>query len=326
MINNESELRSKIYTIRGVQVMLDSDLAEIYGYETKYFNRQIKNNLERFDKDFMFQLSEQEYELLNLRCKIFTSSSSETEKNNWGGKRYLPYAFTEQGIYMLMTVLRGELAIKQSKALVRIFKQMKDFIIQSQNVLSTTDLLKLSIQTTENTKDIQNLKQNMVTKNELSKVIKDFTDPNIRKDYLFLNGETVEADIAYSSIYSSAKKSITIVDNYISLKTLVLLKTVNPKVQITLYSDNIGKQLHKTELTDFCKEYPNINITIKTTNGIYHDRYIFTDFKTTDEKIYHCGGSSKDAGKKTMSISQVTDTKLYQRIIGDLQKNPVLIL
>lgn len=332
MINNENELRSKIYIIRGVQVMLDSDLAEIYGYETKYFNRQIKNNIERFDEDFMFQLSEQEYEVINLRCKIFTSSldnNNSISKNltsNWGGNRRLPYAFTEQGIYMLMTVLRGELAVKQSKTLVRIFKQMKDFIVQSQNVLSTPDLLKLSIQITENTKDIQNLKQNMVTKNELSKVIKDFTDPNIRKDYLFLNGETVEADIAYSSIYSSAKKSITIVDNYISLKTLVLLKTVNPKVQITLYSDNIGKQLHKTELTDFCKEYPNINITIKTTNGIYHDRYIFTDFKTTDEKIYHCGGSSKDAGKKTMSISQVTDTKLYQRIIGDLQKNPVLIL
>ena len=98
--------------------------------------------------------SEQEYELINLRCKIFTSSSSETEKTNWGGKRYLPYAFTEQGIYMLMTVLRGELAVKQSKALVRIFKQMKDFIFQSQNVLSAPELVKLSIQTTENTKAI----------------------------------------------------------------------------------------------------------------------------------------------------------------------------
>ena len=106
----------------------------------------------------------------------------------------------------------------------------------------------------------------------------------------------------------------------------MLLKTVNPKVQITLYSDNAGKHLHKTEYFDFCKEYPNINLTLKTTNGIYHDRYIFIDFATPDEKIYHCGTSSKDAGTKTTSISQVTDTKLYQRIIGDLQKNPVLIL
>ena len=142
---------------------------------------------------------------------------------------------------------------------------------------------------------------------------------------MFLNGETVEADIAYSSIYSSAKKSITIVDNYINLKTLVLLKTVNPKVQITLYSDNTGKHLHKTEYSDFCKEYPNINLTLKTTNGIYHDRYIFIDFGTPNEKIYHCGGSSKDAGTRTMSISQVNDTKLYQSIIVDLQKNPALV-
>ena len=329
MINNENELRSKIYIIRGVQVMLDSDLAEIYGYKTKRFNEQVRNNIEKFDEDFRFQLTKDEYQRIlrskfstlenNIRSKVLTLEQGKYSK-------YLPYAFTEQGIYMLMTVLRGELAIKQSKALVRIFKQMKDFIIQSQNVLSTPELVKLSLQTIENTKDIQNLKHNMVTKNELSKVIKDFTDPNIKKDYLFFNGETVEADITYSTIYSAAKKSITIVDNYINLKTLVLLKTAKPNVQITLYSDNIGKQLHKTEFSDFCNEYPNINITLKTTNGIYHDRYIFVDFATSDEKIYHCGGSSKDAGKKTMSISQVSDTKLYQRIIRDLQKNSVLVL
>lgn len=289
MINNENELRSKIYIIRGVQVMLDSDLAEIYGYETKRFNEQVRNNIEKFDEDFRFQLTKDEYQEIlrskfstlenNIRSKILTLEPGKYSK-------YLPYAFTEQGIYMLMTVLRGELAIKQSKALVRIFKQMKDFIIQSQNVLSTPELVKLSLQTIENTKDIQNLKHNMVTKNELSKVIKDFTDPNIKKDYLFFNGETVEADITYSTIYSAAKKSITIVDNYINLKTLVLLKTAKPNVQITLYSDNIGKQLHKTEFSDFCNEYPNINITLKTTNGIYHDRYIFVDFATSDEEIY----------------------------------------
>lgn len=329
MINNENELQSKIYIIRGVQVMLDSDLAEIYGYETKRFNEQVRNNIEKFDEDFRFQLTKDEYQKI-LRSKFSTLENNIRSKilplEPGKYSKYLPYAFTEQGIYMLMTVLRGELAIKQSKALVRIFKQMKDFIVQSQNVLSTPELVKLSLQTIENTKDIQNLKQNMVTKNELSKVIKDFTDPNIKKDYLFFNGETVEADITYSTIYSAAKKSITIVDNYINLKTLVLLKTAKPNVQITLYSDNIGKQLHKTEFSDFCNEYPNINITLKTTNGIYHDRYIFVDFATSDEKIYHCGGSSKDAGKKTMSISQVSDTKLYQRIIRDLQKNSVLVL
>lgn len=112
---NETTLQSKIYLVRGQKVMLDVDLAEIYGYETKNFNRQVKNNKAKFEgDDFMFQLTKDEWE--NLRCNNFTSS--------WGGSRYLPLAFTEQGIYMLMTVLRGDLAIKQSRALIRTFKQM----------------------------------------------------------------------------------------------------------------------------------------------------------------------------------------------------------
>ena len=332
MIHNEDDLRSKIYTIRGLQVMLDFDLAEIYGYETKMFNRQVKNNIERFDEDFRFQLTQAEFEAINLRCNFCTSSSDKKnlDSQEWGGKRYLPYAFTEQGIYMLLTVLRGDLAVKQSKALIRIFKQMKDFIIQSQNVLATPELIKLSLQTTENTRDIQGIKktitEHMVTKDDLSKVMKNFTDPNIKRDYLFFNGETVEADIAYSTIYSSAKKTIYIVDNYIGLKTLALLKSVKSNVQVTIFSDNVGKGLHQTEFSDFQKEYQNVNVDLKTTNGIYHDRYIFVDYGTKTEKIYHCGGSSKDGGTRTMSISQVEDTKVYQMIALDLLKNPSLVL
>lgn len=324
LIHDEIDLQSKIYIVRGVQVMLDYDLAEIYGYETKMFNRQVKNNIERFDEDFRFQLTQDE--LNNLRCKFCTA-------NSLSMSRSLPYAFTEQGIYMLMTVLRGELAVKQSKALVRIFKQMKDFILQSQNVLSNPELSKLSLQTAENTKqisdnakDIREIKENMITKTELTKVIKDFTDPNIKKDYLFLNGETVEADIAYSTIYSSAKRTVFIVDNYISLKTLVLLKSVKTSVQVTLFSDNVGKGLHCKEFNDFCKEYPNVQITLKITKGIYHDCYIILDFGTKDEKIFHCGGSSKDAGTRTTAISQVEDKSLYQKMVTDLQKNPILVL
>ncbi len=112
----EENIKNKIYNIRGQQVMIDSDLAKIYGYTTKDFNRQVKNNIEKFDPDFMFQLTTTETE--NLRCKNCTSSYT----NNYGGRRYLPYAFTEQGIYMLMTVLKGDLAVKQSKTIIRIFK------------------------------------------------------------------------------------------------------------------------------------------------------------------------------------------------------------
>ncbi len=125
--------------------MIDADLAEIYGYETRYFNRQVNNNIERFDLDARFQLTKEEYQ--NLMCKNFTSS--------WGGTRKPPYAFTELGIYMLMTVLKGELAVDQSKKLIRLFKQMKDFIVQF----------------------------------DLTVVVKDFTDSNIKKDYLLFNGQ-----------------------------------------------------------------------------------------------------------------------------------------
>ena len=132
--------------------MLDFEIAEIYGYETKNFNRQVKNNTDKFDEDFMFQLSKEEYKEI-LRCKNFTSS--------WGGSRYTPYAFTEQGVYMLMTVLRGDLAIKQSRDLVRTFKKMKDYILGNQNLIGQREVMQLSIQTMENTTEISNLRMNL---------------------------------------------------------------------------------------------------------------------------------------------------------------------
>ena len=316
-IYDEDYLKSKIYIIRGVQVMLDADLADIYGYSTKRFNEQVKNNIERFDEDMRFQLTSNEYDV--LRSKISTSKP-ETR----GGRQYLPYVFTEQGIYMLMTVLKGELAVDQSKKLIRLFKQMKDFIVQLQNVLPESEIRMLAIQTQNNAEDIREIKRHMVTHDELAVVIKDFTDPNIKKDYIFFNGQTVEADIAYSEIYSYAKKTINIVDNYISLKTLVLLKSVASSVKVTIFSDNVNHGLHQTEFNDFRKEYPNVDISLKTTGGIYHDRYIFIDHGTKNEMIFHCGGSSKDGGKKVTSITKVEDIMLYQGILQRLQNNPKL--
>lgn len=146
IINNENDLKDKIYMIRGVQVMLDKDLADIYGYSTKAFNQQVKNNIEKFDEeDLMFQLTEEETN--NLRSKFLTANISVMSRS-------LPYAFTEQGVYMLMTVLKGELATKQSKALVRLFKKMKDYVIENQQVVSQRDFLRLSLQTSENAQNI----------------------------------------------------------------------------------------------------------------------------------------------------------------------------
>ena len=318
IIHGENDLKSKIYTIRGIQVMLDFDLAEIYGYTTKRFNEQVKNNIEKFDKDFMFQLNEYEYSF--LRSKI---STSKTETR--GGRQYLPYAFTEQGIYMLMTVLRGDLAIRQSKILIRLFKTMKDFIIEREHLIGYDDVAKLAIQTSQNTKDIALIKENMASKTDVVKIIEDFSSSEIKKDFLFLNGKSVEADLAYQQIYAEARETIFVIDNYISLKTLVLLKSVRENVKITIFSDNIRHGLHKQELDDFIKEYPHIELSFKITDGIFHDRYVIPDFGTENEKIYHCGASSKDAGKKVCAISTITDNAVYKPLIKKLLKNRELV-
>ena len=317
VIHNENDLRSKIYTIRGMRVMLDFDLAETYGYSVKAFNQQVKNNIEKFDEDFRFQLTWEECNTI-LKSKILTSS--------WGGIRKLPYAFTEQGIYMLMTVLRGDLAIKQSKILIRLFKTMKDFIIERENLIGSDEVARLAIQTSQNTKDIAEIKENTVTRAEFSKFIQNISTTEIKKDFLFLNGKSVEADLAYQQIYAEAKETIFVIDNYIGLKTLVLLKTAKKDVKITIFSDNIRHGLHKKELDDFIKEYPQISVSFKKTNGILHDRYIILDFGTENEKIYHCGASSKDAGNKVSSISTTADNAIYKPLIEDLLTNPELVL
>ena len=239
VVINEDTIKNKIYYIRNQKVMLDFELAEIYGYTTTRFNEQVKNNSEKFDDDFMFWLTKSEFE--NLISKKSTSS--------WGGRRKLPYAFTEQGIYMLMTVLRGELAVRQSKALIRMFKQMKDFIVENQDFISSKDLVQISIQTNQNTNDIKqnsreiselNSKMNtLATKEDLKKVMDNFIDPETYKHFLLMNGDKIEADVAYTKIYKSAKKSIYLIDNYIGLKTLELLRAVRDKTQIIVFSDNV---------------------------------------------------------------------------------------
>ena len=150
-VNHES-LVKKIYIIRGQKVMLDFELAEIYGYETKNFNRQVKNNIEKFEgEDFMFQLTTKEVEGLS-RCKNFTLNRGTGRGSNI---KYNPYVFTEQGIYMLMTVLKGDLAVRQSRALVRTFKQMKDYIVENQGLIGKREFLQLSMQITSNVVEMQ---------------------------------------------------------------------------------------------------------------------------------------------------------------------------
>lgn len=314
VIIDKEKIQDKICIIRGQKVMLDRDLALIYGYETRYFNRQVKNNIEKFDNDFMFQLTKNEFD--GLKCKNFTS--------NWGGVRKLPFAFTEQGIYMLMTVLKGEMAIRQSKSLIRIFKEMKDCIIKANSSFQEKDILKLAMQINQNTCEIQKIKEDMITKSDLAGIINNFLPQKYLEELLILNGKTVEASIAYNNIYKQAKNRIFIIDNYISLKTLIMLKNIN--VQITIFSDNLFKGLTKMEYDEFKREYPDVTIYFRKTNGIFHDRYIIIDYNDESEMLYHCGASSKDSGKRINTITEIKDIKQYYELIDNILNNQELIL
>lgn len=318
VVIDETTMKSKIYYIRGQKVMLDFELAEIYGYTTTRFNEQVKNNAEKFDEDFMFQLAKAEFE--NLMSKKSTSS--------WGGRRKLPYAFTEQGIYMLMTVLRGELAVKQSKALIRMFKQMKDFIVENQDFITSKELLQIAVQTNQNTKDIATINNKistLATKEDLKKVMDNFIDPDTYKHFLLMNGDKIEADVAYTKIYTSAKKSIYVIDNYIGLKTLELLRAAKDNVEIIVFSDNVKNKdmLTKNILNDFRKDYPNINLKMKVAGKKYHDRYIAIDYGAENEDFYLCGASSKDAGNKISSITKIEESSkdMYHTMFGGILNN-----
>ena len=329
VIIDETTIKSKIYYIRNQKVMLDFELAEIYGYETKTFNQQVKNNIEKFDEDFRFQLTKDEWEF--LRSKILTSKSDEGS----GGRRYMPYVFTEQGIYMLMTVLRGELAVKQSKALIRMFKQMKDFIIENRDFLSSKEMAQLLLQTSQNTnyimqhsKEIANINDKIstfATKEDLKKVMDNFIDSNTYKHFLLLNGDKIEADVAYTKIYKSAKKSIYVIDNYIGLKTLELLRAARDNMQIIVFSDNVRNKdmLTKNILDDFRKDYPNIDLNLKIADKKYHDRYIAIDFGAENEAFYLCGASSKDAGNKISSITRIEESSkdMYHTMFAGMLNN-----
>ena len=321
VVIDETTIKSKIYYIRNQRIMLDFELAEIYGYETRAFNQQVKRNNEKFDDDFMFQLTDEEvYELSrsqNVTLKRGTGRGSNI--------KYNPYAFTEQGIYMLMTVLRGELAVKQSKALIRMFKQMKDFIIENQDFISSKELVQIAIQTNQNTKDIAEIKSQMATKEDLKKVMDNFIDPETYKHFLLMNGDKIEADVAYTKIYKSAKKSIYVIDNYVGLKTLELLRAARDKTQIIVFSDNVKNKdmLTKNILDDFRKDYPNIDLKLKIAGKKYHDRYIAIDYGTENEAFYLCGASSKDAGNKISSITKIEESSkdMYHDMFSKMLNN-----
>lgn len=293
IILDENDLKNKIYTIRGVQVMLDSDLAEIYGYETKRFNEQVKNNIERFDEDFRFQLTQDEVDV--LRSKFSTTNISTMSRS-------LPYAFTEQGIYMLMTVLKGELAVKQSKTLIRLFKQMKDFVLTNSQLFAEIDsikkhLIESDLHHKENDKRIDEL-FTLMDKYKIEE-----------KQGIFFQGQIFDAYAKFESFIQSAKKEIVLIDGYVDLMVLERLAKKQKGVNVLLYTASKTK-ITNLDVQKFNAQYPTL--TLNFTSKM-HDRFLIID----NSVLYHIGASLKDLAKKCFAF-EILDSSLIPSVLGNL--------
>lgn len=270
------EIQNLIYTIRGRQVMLDSDLAILYGVETKNLNRAVKRNIERFPLSFCFQLTEDEAE--NLRCQIGTSSL------NYGGRRYLPYAFGEQGIAMLSAVLRSEVAVKVSIEIMDAFVEMRRMLVSNASLFHR--LNKVEVKQLETDQKIE----------EIFKALE--SDKLHSEKGIFYDGQIFDAYSFVADIIRSAERSIILIDNYVDDTVLTLLGKREQAVSATIYTKSISKQL-QLDLQRYNSQYPTININ---TFAHAHDRFLIID----GTELFHIGASLKDLGKKWFAFSKMS--------------------
>ncbi len=319
---------NRVYVIRDQQVMLDYDLAEVYGYEVKRLNEQVKRNITRFPEDFMFQLTKDEIPESFLKSQIATLN----ENGNRRGLhiKKLPFAFTEQGIYMLATVLRGELAEQQSIFIMRAFREMRHYIKQNQQFVTQSEMRLVTAKVSEISVQVagvadwkkkaedrfDSIQRSIDTLNENFVSDKDF------KNFVIYKGQKFEADAAYIDIYQQARKSIYVVDDYVNTKTLQLLSQKHAGVEVILFTENgHGKRgfLTTAVVNDFIQEYPPLRIK---PNADCHDRLIVLDYGKPTEQVYHCGASSKDAGKKLCAINMILETSMIHPVIDKLLLSP----
>ena len=276
------QIKSKIVTIRNQPVMLDRDLAEFYGVKTKVLNQAVKRNIGRFPEDFCFQLTKEEYEF--LRSQTVTSNSSlfaiDVEKDGQGGRRYLPYAFTEPGVAMLASVLRTPQAVKMSIQIIRAFTLMRHFL--KNNIYLFEKLYQLE-------------KKQLVTDKKLETLLTALESNQLKfKSGIFYDGQVFDAYILLTKLIRQAKKSIILIDNYVNQDSLLLLSKRKPKVSCTIYTNRLTNQLK----LDFRKHNLQYSpITIKTFTKS-HDRFLILD----QQIIYHIGASLKDAGKQWFAM------------------------
>ena len=288
-------IKNLIYTIRGKQVMLDSDVAMLYHYPTKRINEAVRRNIERFPENFCFKLTKIEAE--TLRSQFATSR---LEKENYGGRRYLPYVFTEQGIAMLSGLLKNDIAIQVSINIMNAFVEMRRFIATNGQVFERLTSIEYRV-----------LEQNkMLTEHEkkFEKVF-DELQKNEKigfKQSIFFDGQIYDAYSLIIDIIKKAKQKILIIDNYIDDSILKMLSKKNRNVEVIILTLQ-NTSLNKLDINKFNKQYPTLKVAY--TNK-FHDRFIVIDTK----ELYHCGASLKDLGKKCFAISKIEDDEYIEKI------------
>lgn len=300
-VTNETEIEvtsvtvsCMIHIIRGKQVILDSDLAMLYQVETGAMNRAVKRNKKRFPEDFCFQLTEEEF----MRCQNGISKDESTEGR--GGRRYMPYAFTEQGISMLSAILRSDVAINVSIGIMRAFVEMRKFLATNSMILNRVDEL-----------EMKQLEYQKSTDAKFDKVFQYIEDHAESEQKIFFDGQIYDAFSLITSIVQKAKKEIILIDGYVDVDTLNILAKKNTGVDVKIYM-YASAQLTNRDVTTFNAQYPTL--TVKKTQ-VFHDRFIILDGKTA----YHIGASIKDAGKKCFGISLIDDPGVVSDLLNRLK-------
>ena len=277
LIINENNIKDKIHTIRNQQVMLDRDLAELYGVETKHINQAVKRNETRFPNDFMFQLSKEEFE--NWKSQFVTSNSDKM------GLRRPPYAFTEQGVSMLSAVLKSEIAVDISVKIIRAFVEMRKIINSDNALFYKIDFL-----------EKRQISYEIKTDTKINQILNALEDKTLKpKQGIFYNGQIFDAYVFVNDLLKLATTEIILIDNYID-ETIFTLFSKYSNIKIKIYTANITKQL-KLDFEKYSKQYQNIELQ-EFKNS--HDRFLILDKKD----VYHIGASLKDLGKKWFAFSK----------------------
>ncbi len=291
------DIKNMIYTVRSQQVMIDYELAVLYGVETRVLNQAVKRNIDRFPERFRFQLTKDEYE--NLISHFVISSSGE-ENHGYGGRRKLPYAFTEQGIAMLASVLRSETAVQTSIHIMDSFVEMRRF-------LANNALLFERISNVE----LKQLEYQKETDEKLGRIFDYISQNEEPAQKIFFDGQIYDAFSLIVELIQKAEREIVLVDGYVDVKTLNLLSKKQEQVTVTVYTQK-QTRLTRTDCSNFNAQYPVLEVKYVTA---FHDRFLIIDRETA----YHVGASLKDAGKKCFAISLIQDEKIIKDILQRLE-------